>query len=200
MTGQKETLQERLRNPTHGRPDDVSAIDVEVGAEAADALCNSVPAPSADVVERAKTVVENWLKESRIADVDFPGIGAQLIVEALSDSGLLTGGKEGWMPIESAPKSETPIDLWVRSFGPLDSEPQEYRIPNAHREYAGGTWPESWIDSRGHYVNGFKTWDSKGERFTRGNAVPENARSWTIVTHWMPLPAAPLPADKQGAE
>jgi len=42
-----------------------------------------------DVVERAKDVIEDWLKQSRFADVDFPGIGARLIAEKLASANLL---------------------------------------------------------------------------------------------------------------
>lgn len=47
------------------------------------------PAVGEDVVERAKDVIEDWLKQSRFADVDFPGIGARLIAEKLDSANLL---------------------------------------------------------------------------------------------------------------
>lgn len=66
------------------------------------------PEPSqvpVEVIERAKEVIETWLKQSRFADVDFPGLGARLIVEALASAGLLPS-QPSWQDVSTAPKCE----------------------------------------------------------------------------------------------
>lgn len=93
-----------------------------------------------------------------------------------------------WQDLSTAPKDETKIDLWVIN----SSDPIGYRIPDCRRQYAGGAWPDVWIDSKGYYVNSSHYYNDEGDGCLQlGNEPHPKARSWTKVTHWMAKPAPP---------
>lgn len=75
---------------------------------------------SGDVIERAESVVENWLKQSRFADVDFPGLGAKLIVKHLVDAGLVASPKSSTRE-EGLEEALKPFAVLCRAAFPIGS-------------------------------------------------------------------------------
>jgi hypothetical protein len=95
-----------------------------------------------------------------------------------------------WQPIETAPPYPTRVDLWAVST----TNPAGRRRPNCIRAYSQH---DAWIDEDGKYVNGLHYVDDEGDTCFAPGSDPKPAevrhiRSRIVVTHWMPLPAAPL--------
>jgi hypothetical protein len=81
--------------------------------------------------------------------------------------------KQGWLPIESAPKDGTTIDLWHEEFG---READCYwGLPIHSCGEAGRLCDDEFHDLEPQWINTFNS-----------PAFPESE-----YTHWMPLPAAP---------
>lgn len=79
---------------------------------------------------------------------------------------------DGWLPIETAPKDGTVIDLWSSEFG---RQPDCFWGKREHHcgeagQYCDSDWhsePDAWIDSA------------------------QNTQTFDDITHWHPLPASP---------
>ncbi|TCQ80007.1 hypothetical protein EDF68_10352 [Ochrobactrum sp. BH3] len=79
---------------------------------------------------------------------------------------------DGWLPIETAPKDGTVIDLWSSEFG---RQPDCFWGKREHHcgeagQYCDSDWhsePDAWIDSA------------------------QNTQTFDDITHWRPLPASP---------
>lgn len=79
---------------------------------------------------------------------------------------------DGWLPIETAPKDGTVIDLWSNEFG---RQPDCFWGKREHHcgedgQYCDSDWhsePEAWVDSA------------------------QNNQTFDDITHWRPLPASP---------
>lgn len=103
-----------------------------------------------------------------------------------------------WRTIDTAPKSETEIDLWVvtvKAKHMIDAP--GHRITDCRRIYDGGTWPEVWTDNRGHFVNFSQYYDKHDdweECLQPGNEPHPEAFLVVKATHWMPKPEGPKDA------
>lgn len=89
---------------------------------------------------------------------------ARSIITLITETGL--AAPEGWRPIESAPKNGTPVDLWVL--------------------WACGSRVEAQRATGARWRDGF--WHANGIQLSPCSGIVPN------ITHWQPLPAAPLPA------
>ncbi len=74
--------------------------------------------------------------------------------------------RDGWQPIESAPKDGTEVDLWVETPGGM-----QFRKPDCH-----------------FHVGEWLTWGGDPEI---GWLTVENNDDGTAATHWMHRPAPP---------
>ena len=138
------------------------------------------PAPSlrAQALEEAAKLLESladapldgpahdtWERGRRYAYRD----GAMAIRKRALSSQPVT---DGWLPIETAPKDGTVIDLWSSEFG---RQPDCFWGKREHHcgeagQYCDSDWhsePEAWMDSS------------------------QNTQTFDDVTHWRPLPASP---------
>ena len=74
--------------------------------------------------------------------------------------------RQGWMPIDTAPRNGERVDIWLEPYDAMESG-NSHRRPNAY--FHAGDW---WFSGNGvaHDVAASHHWR---------------------VTHWMPLPTAP---------
>jgi hypothetical protein len=92
-------------------------------------------------------------------------------------------GPSGWMPIETAPKDGTRVDLWLMP----DTASKLYFM---HKDEKGHRVTGAWISSK--HPNDK---EAGGCWYHQGTLYVEGVESDTyMATHWMPLP--PAPTDK----
>ncbi|HRY03080.1 MAG TPA: hypothetical protein P5256_08135 [Beijerinckiaceae bacterium] len=94
----------------------------------------------------------------------------------------------GWHPIATAPRIPyAPLDLWVVPGKPLNNLPRAapYREANATSSGNG----KHWLTSKGRYLEGRRYYDDEGDECLD---LEDRSADATIVTHWRPLPGAPV--------
>jgi hypothetical protein len=94
----------------------------------------------------------------------------------------------GWHPIATAPRIPyARLDLWVVPGKPLNNLPRAapYREANATSSGNG----KHWLTSKGRYLEGRRYYDDEGDECLD---LEDRSADATIVTHWRPLPGAPV--------
>lgn len=96
-----------------------------------------------------------------------------------------------WQPIETAPRDGTQVDLWA-SHREVAHTPDLVCKEVATDRYVNAYW-DTWRPNSSSGLlterSGWRTSDDEGGIET------ERWRGMTVVTHWMPLPAPPEPAE-----
>ena len=114
--------------------------------------------------EEVARMIDPYVFDPVLAD-DYEDVeAARKHVLAIARAILARVVPAGWRTIESAPRDETPVDLWMEAG---------YRVRDAH-------WGETEVDE--DEVAGFAWLDEHGD-WIEG----EDNRA----THWMPLPPPP---------
>lgn len=155
-----------LSNP--GDPGNYSMAMAEISRIAREALAAyraaaPAPAPAGDEVERVRAVVAEGLYYG-LTQVDVSLVPADLADSIARAAIAAMGSREGWRPIETAPKDGTAIRVLSRSGK------QYVAVP--HCKYSG--WEKDPIDCM--------TWQ----------CAPGHGATYSIhATHWRPLPAPP---------
>ncbi|MEN5249972.1 hypothetical protein [Brucella pseudintermedia] len=130
-----------------------------------------------DALEVAKNELQAWIKcadENGLCVTSTPHVieHIDMALAALSSPDHADAGKvegDGWMPIESAPKDGTVIDLWSDEYGRLTD--CYWGAPMA---YEGGE--TGWVHAHSN------EWAESPDEFV----------------HWRPLPSAPSGGDRHG--
>ncbi|MRN68005.1 hypothetical protein [Brucella sp. 10RB9213] len=146
----------------------------EGAAQVADAIVMAVDALLA-ARKRFAVVDPNWDQWHLFPKAIEALNAAPAAIRALSSQYHANAGKvegDGWLPIESAPKDGTVIDLWSAEFG---RQPDCYWGKRSHccgedGQHCDSDWhsePETWIDSA------------------------QNTETFDDIKYWRPLPPAP---------
>lgn len=121
---------------------------------------------------------DSWPSQSRRYQRDIAPVNVAREFLPKLDAALarpLRDAGEGWRPIETAPTSRVPVDIWV-----MHPEGSEWVGPPL-----GQRIPWAWcVDGKWHYNSGLWVDDDHGDIMCiedRGG----------VVTHWQPLPSPP---------
>jgi GTP:adenosylcobinamide-phosphate guanylyltransferase len=117
----------------------------------------------------------------RVADIPYfkNDTIQQLVRDAQDALAPGNGAVEAWQPIETAPKDGSKVDLWVTIPARQVTGCGYNRVPDCW--FSDGKW---WIYDETKYAS---------------NAANCRSEVWN-VSHWMPIPAAPLPATQGDGE
>lgn len=96
-----------------------------------------------------------------------------------------------WLPIDTAPRDNTRIDVWVRSVSDR-GEVEEWRVADAYWNTTGVLDPHfsNGPEKPGWYAPGFFYEGCEGPIEFHVGYDPTQ-RVPNTVTHWMPKPAGP---------
>lgn len=135
---------------------------------------DAVARDDAQVVEIVARALGSRIHRFEFGKSDLTGVlirDAETVLTALRTAGL-TVGAERWLPIESAPRDGTVIDLWVKG-----RSSEGWRVANAQWVY--GDWQIKISDGFSHCFD-------------------KAAEDSDAITHWRPLPAAPSEGGSDG--
>lgn len=131
------------------------------------------PVPTFSITDEAvERALDAWFghpEDRRYADSDRRDMRLTLdaALSAASSISNTGGEKDGWQPIETAPKDGTEVDLWVE---PVSDAPAEFRAQNWPRRVANTYY------SNYHWLAAEWPWEP---------------------THWRPLPTPPIEESKE---
>jgi hypothetical protein len=128
--------------------------------------------------ERIARIIKDTVSGPYFTDPDINAAhetDVMVAVDAILATRPSPAAVEAWQPISTAPKDGTAIDVWQI----VGWNGGGYRLTNA--KWNDNAW--RWFDP--HYAGG-------GGYIGLDNGVN------VFVTHWMPLPAPPIPRDDRG--